>query len=514
VQGLAAWRQRDCRDAASAFDAVSRRASDPEMRSAGLYWLSRAHMACERPGDVTAALRGAAQYDETFYGLLARQALGIEEAGAAGEQYVTADWRALQERSNVRTAAALMEIGEAELAEEVLKHQARIGNAGEHGALTRLAGRLNLPSTQLWLSHNAPADAPPVEMARYPAPNWTPDGGWRVDRALVFAHTLQESRFRTEVRSAAGAMGLMQVREGAAIDVSRRRGVDYASADLTDPSINMEIGQSYLEQLRDTAFTQGLLPKVIAAYNAGPTPVQAWNSLTKDNGDPLLYIESIPYWETRGYVMIVLRNYWMYQRQDGRRSASRAALAQGLWPRFPGLPGQEGIRLSGGGGGQAVVLTVSDTRGPEDDRSGDLLVERLTGAGHTLADRAIVRDDAETIADTLDAWIDDPQVEVILTTGGTGVTGRDVTPEALARVWDKEIPGFGELFRWLSYRTIGTSTIQSRATAGVARGTYIFCLPGSTGAVKDGWDGILRDQLDIRHKPCNFVELLPRLTER
>ena len=161
-----------------------------------------------------------------------------------------------------------------------------------------------------------------------------------------------------------------------------------------------------------------------------------------------------------------------------------------------------------------AVLTVSDTRGPEDDRSGDLLVERLTGAGHTLADRAIVRDDAETIADTLDAWIDDPQVEVILTTGGTGVTGRDVTPEALARVWDKEIPGFGELFRWLSYRTIGTSTIQSRATAGVARGTYIFCLPGSTGAVKDGWDGILRDQLDIRHKPCNFVELLPRLTER
>ncbi|WP_431470523.1 molybdenum cofactor biosynthesis protein B [Sphingosinithalassobacter sp. LHW66-3] len=161
-----------------------------------------------------------------------------------------------------------------------------------------------------------------------------------------------------------------------------------------------------------------------------------------------------------------------------------------------------------------AVLTVSDTRGPEDDRSGDLLVERLTGAGHTLADRAIVRDDAEAIADTLDAWIDDPQVEVILTTGGTGVTGRDVTPEALARVWDKEIPGFGELFRWLSYRTIGTSTIQSRATAGVARGTYIFCLPGSTGAVKDGWDGILRDQLDIRHKPCNFVELLPRLTER
>jgi molybdenum cofactor biosynthesis protein B len=146
-----------------------------------------------------------------------------------------------------------------------------------------------------------------------------------------------------------------------------------------------------------------------------------------------------------------------------------------------------------------------------DDRSGDRLVERLTGCGPytgRAADRARrCRRDRRR----LHAWIDDPQVEVVLTTGGTGVTGRDVTPEALARVWDKEIPGFGELFRWLSYQSIGTSTIQSRATAGVARGTYIFALPGSTGAVTDAWDGILASQLDIRHKPCNFVELMPRL---
>jgi molybdenum cofactor biosynthesis protein B len=161
-----------------------------------------------------------------------------------------------------------------------------------------------------------------------------------------------------------------------------------------------------------------------------------------------------------------------------------------------------------------AVLTVSDTRAMADDRSGDRLVERLTAAGHILAARQIVRDDADAIVAQLHAWIDDPQVEVVLTTGGTGVTGRDVTPEALARVWDKEIPGFGELFRWLSYQSIGTSTIQSRATAGVARGTYIFALPGSTGAVTDAWDGILASQLDIRHKPCNFVELLPRLEER
>ena len=161
-----------------------------------------------------------------------------------------------------------------------------------------------------------------------------------------------------------------------------------------------------------------------------------------------------------------------------------------------------------------AVLTISDTRTLADDRSGDTLVARIEGAGHILADRAIVTDDVDVIVSRLHALIDNPEVDCVLTTGGTGVTGRDVTPEALARVWDKEIPGFGELFRWLSYRTIGTSTIQSRATAGVARGTYIFALPGSTGAVVDAWDGILKDQLDIRHKPCNFVELMPRLMER
>ncbi len=161
-----------------------------------------------------------------------------------------------------------------------------------------------------------------------------------------------------------------------------------------------------------------------------------------------------------------------------------------------------------------AVLTVSDTRGLAEDRSGDTLIERLTAAGHVLADRAIEKDDADAIVARLNAWIDDTDIDVILTTGGTGVTGRDVTPEAVARVQDKEIPGFGELFRWLSYQSIGTSTIQSRATACVARGTYIFALPGSTGAVRDAWDGILASQLDSRFRPCNFVELMPRLIER
>ena len=161
-----------------------------------------------------------------------------------------------------------------------------------------------------------------------------------------------------------------------------------------------------------------------------------------------------------------------------------------------------------------AVLTVSDTRGLDEDRSGDALVERLTAAGHLLADRAIERDDVDLIVARLDEWIDNPSIEVVITTGGTGVTGRDVTPEAVERIAHKMIPGFGELFRWQSYAKIGTSTVQSRACACVARGTYVFALPGSTGAVKDGWDGILAEQLDSRHRPCNFVELMPRLLEQ
>ena len=160
-----------------------------------------------------------------------------------------------------------------------------------------------------------------------------------------------------------------------------------------------------------------------------------------------------------------------------------------------------------------AILTVSDTRGPAEDRSGDTLVERLTAAGHILADRALLKDDLEGIVAKLENWIADPQVDCVITTGGTGLTGRDLMPEAMQRVGEKDIPGFGELFRWLSYQTIGTSTVQSRACAVVSRGTYLFALPGSTGAVKDGWDGILSLQLDSRHTPCNFVELMPRLRE-
>ena len=160
-----------------------------------------------------------------------------------------------------------------------------------------------------------------------------------------------------------------------------------------------------------------------------------------------------------------------------------------------------------------AVLTVSDTRTAADDRSGDALAERIQAAGHTVAQRTLVPDDADIIEAVLRRWIADPAVDAVVTTGGTGITGRDLTPEAFQRVLEKEIAGFGELFRMLSYANIGTSTIQSRAIGGVSGGTYLFALPGSTGAVRDAWDGILVHQFDSRHIPCNLVDLMPRLLE-
>ena len=161
-----------------------------------------------------------------------------------------------------------------------------------------------------------------------------------------------------------------------------------------------------------------------------------------------------------------------------------------------------------------VVLTVSDTRTDENDKSGDTLVKRITEAGHRLVEKRIVKDELSLLKNVLKEWINSSEVDVIIATGGTGVTGRDVTPEAFESLYEKPIPGFGELFRWLSYQNIKTSTIQSRATAGVANGTFLFALPGSTGACKDAWDMIILHQLDSTHKPCNLVELMPRLMEK
>ncbi|MGR6327938.1 lytic transglycosylase domain-containing protein [Sphingomonas sp. XXL09] len=358
---LAAWRQNDCAAAESGFEGVAARATDIDLRAAALYWAARADVVCGRPDKVQPRLQSAAQFSESFYGQLARQALLIRDKDKPAGGVVAADWARLEKRPNLRVAAALVEIGETDLADDVIRQQARIGAPEEFGSLVRVAEALSLPATTVWLAHNCPQGVTATAEARYPTPNWTPVSGWRVDKALVYAHTLEESGFRSRVTSPAGAYGLMQIMPAAATDYSREQGVPLDKAALAKPATNMDIGQRHLERLRDMAgITGGLLPKVIAAYNAGPKPVGEWNAIVRDGGDPLLYIESIPYWETRGYVTTVLRNYWMYEAQSGRKAhASRSALAQGLWPRFPGLPGAAAVRMDARPATTAIAINGS-----------------------------------------------------------------------------------------------------------------------------------------------------------
>lgn len=345
VAGLAAWRMGNCNAATQHFDRVGMRGEHPELMAAGHYWASRAEMKCGRADRVQLRLRNAARLDETFYGMLAESALGVRKRPAEAAPLTEAEWRQLKDERNVRRAVALAEIGEDELAGTFLRHQARIGDPRLHSALVHLAARLNLTSTQMWLAHNGPRGAAVTPQDRYPRPDWRPDRGWRVEEALVFAHALQESNFRPEAVSPAGARGLMQVRPGTAGDIVRWRGVTADPSRLSEPRTNLEFGQAYLEHLRDFSASRGLLINTISAYNAGPGVISDWHGRGLDNGDPLLFIESIPYWETRGYVPIVLRNYWMYEQKPAEASPSRRALVQGLWPRFPGTPGPTAIRI-------------------------------------------------------------------------------------------------------------------------------------------------------------------------
>lgn len=333
--GLASWRLKDYAAAFEAFDSVSRQAANDDLKAAGLFWSARAAMAAKQPQQFQSRMQNAAQLPETFYGLLASESLGMEPIARKAAKVSKLDWNSLKGQQNAVLAVSLAEIGQTKLADEALRHQAKIGDARQHSNLAQLAGSLNLASTQFWMGHYGPSRDQSNAMARYPMPSWEPTGGWRVPPALVYAHTLQESNFRTDVISPAGARGLMQVRPGTAGDMARARGTGFTASELDRPAVNLEYGQSYLEKLRDLPATGGLLPKVIAAYNAGPTPVTRWNSEIRDNGDPLLFIESIPYWETRGYVSIILRNYWIYEMRENKASGSLNGLAQYLWPKFP-----------------------------------------------------------------------------------------------------------------------------------------------------------------------------------
>ena len=331
ISGLASWRLNDCEAASRAFREVAAIARERELNAGAYYWAARSEQACRRPQTVAPLLKAAARSNESFYGLLARETLGMDTRLPPSPPTADASVEGLP---NVRRAVELVKIGQRPLAEEMLRHQARIGRSSEHLGLIGVARRLDLAGAQFWLAHNGQPGAVSYPQDAYPMPRWTPLTGWRVDPALAFAHIIQESTFRTDAISPAGAVGLMQVRPGTAGDMARIRGLAYSPSTLTDPSYNLEFGQSFIELMRRSSATGGQLPRMMAAYNAGPLPVARWAAIP-GQGDPLLWIESIPYWETRYYVPAVFRNMWVYQGLARVETPTLSAIAQHRWPAFP-----------------------------------------------------------------------------------------------------------------------------------------------------------------------------------
>ena len=335
VSGLASWRLGDCNAASRSFQETARFAQQRELKAGGYYWAARSEQACARPRSVESLLKSAAttaESPESFYGLLARETLGMDTR-LTQDPFIGFDPPVAQ-LPNVQRAVELVRIGEPALAEEMLRHQAKIGLPTEHHALIQVAKQLDLAAAQLWLANNGQPGARSSALDRYPNPRWAPLNGWRVDPALAFGHIVQESAFRRAAVSTAGAVGLMQVLPVTAQLISQNDGVPYTRANLTDPRFNLEYGQSFIEMMRSSSGTAGQLPRVIASYNAGPLPVSRWATIN-DKGDPLLWIESIPYWETRYYVPAVLRNMWVYQGLNGEDTTTLKAMAEHRWPSFP-----------------------------------------------------------------------------------------------------------------------------------------------------------------------------------
>ena len=353
VAGLAAWRLGDCKQAGDAFQRAAYNATNPTLRAAALYWASRSALICRQPELSTKLLSDAATSDHTLYGMLAAEQLGRPlPKERAQADFTTEDWRAIGGIENVRIAVALNEIGRDILASQVLLHQARIGSPDQFERLSRLARSLSFPRTQLYMAGNAPRGGQAAEASRYPAPKWQPSTGWQVDPALAYAHILQESVFDKDAVSPAAARGLMQITAPTVRQNAPCVGRSAEALNVFDPATNLALGQCNLQMVARDPATQAKLPKMMAAYNAGLSPITRWEYEIRDQGDPLLYMEAIPYWETRGYVAIVMRNYWMYERQAGAASPSRLALAQNAWPMFDGSARTENngrVWLSTGG---------------------------------------------------------------------------------------------------------------------------------------------------------------------
>ena len=347
--GLAAWRLGDCHTASASFQRAAQGAINPSLRAASLFWASRAALRCRQPGLSEDLLSDAALLDETLYGMLAAEQLGRNLPDRVENADFTAqDWRTIGGFQNTRIAVALAEIGRDVLGSQVLIHQARIGDPRDYAAYSRLARDLGFPQTQLYMALNAPVGGEADPASHYPAPKIAPPEGWDIDPGLAFAHILQESAFRSDAVSPANAQGLMQITPPTLRQHASCVGRPAGAINVFDPDMNLALGQCNLKMVASNSATGGRLPQIMAAYNAGLTPVSRWVSEINDGNDPLLYMEAIPYWETRGYVSIVMRNYWMYERQANAVSPTRLALAQNEWPMFPETGSDGRVYMTGG----------------------------------------------------------------------------------------------------------------------------------------------------------------------
>lgn len=354
IAALAAWRLGDCARAAKHFDAVA--ASGPAgewTNAAGAFWASRAYLACKQPDLVNRRLAAAAEYSETFYGQIAARQLGLSPHLDWQPPDLTADkLKALLAYDGVRRAIALNQARMTELADEELRLVFNREGTKVRRNLAALAARLGTPATQVLLASRAPeSDGLPISV-RYPLPDWEPNGGFKIDRAVMYGLMRQESGFRPRARSPAGAMGLMQLMPDTASFITNDRSLRRSRKDrLYDPVINMTISQTYAQMLLETDPTDGNLFKLAVAYNGGPGNLARWQRKMNFKGDALLFIETIPSAETRNFIERVFSNIWIYRSRLGQPSPSLDAVASGAWPDYEALDGIEIKRLGKASGG-------------------------------------------------------------------------------------------------------------------------------------------------------------------
>ena len=523
--GLAAYRLGRYRDAARHFEAILA-GSDPGARrfAGAAFWGARSWMRAGTPERVMTLYARAATEKGTFYGMIAARLMGKEAGPTLQEPTVDPlTLAALIQNTAAHRAVALWQIGHRDEAESDLTRAYATLPETFDPAICALARHIGPATLELRAAESA-ARRGIYLTSLFPEPVYQPNGGYTVDKALVLGIARQESRLMPVAVSSAGARGVMQIMPDTAARVAGDPSLaGRGRSRLDDPGYNMKLAQDYLQDLLNRS--NGSLVGLTAAYNAGLGNLSRWLAAHEGVNDPILFIESIPVPETRDYVKRVLVNVWMYRKRFNEPIDGLDEAAAGKWPIYSSwaeAPRPRCIddarfaiaaaRLRSGPHRYPHCFGHAHARRRCFRRHAGGARARGRTRGRRRARSCVTRRTPSSISFSSASTI--PSIDVVISTGGTGLTGRDVTPEAFRSVFEKEIDGFSALFHRISFDKIGTSTIQSRACAGVAKGTYLFALPGSPGAVKDGWDGILKDQLDARHRPCNFVEIMPRLRER